>query len=481
MNACVDCGKENYFRGSSRCRACYDRRRRHGRRAVCTRCGKPRPVYDPAGRCDQCVYLCRPRPERQVPPCARCGEHRRLVAHQMCNRCLQKDPATTDTFAHGLARRLGSDRPSWFGGFAAHVSQRYSPSEARLRMRELAQLLALGHKLPADLVGAATGARGGLMPLGRALEEFFDAHGLARALGDTAARAAHRRERVIASVPERLRPAVTAFSGAELANRERARRVGALARSDQTLLIHLEVIADFAQKSPAIGDWATVSPADIEAFLAASSPTANYLLPSLRAFFTWARQQRRILVNPTARLTNHLQRRFSGPVVDLGSQRQLFGRWAGGGAACPNEALVGLLCLLHATSVDELRRLKLDDLGERDHTVALAGRPHRVPLDPVTWAAMKAVLARRKAIGTLNPHVLVNRRTAVCGQAVGRAYCCDVLKPAGAAPQRLRCTRLAQLVTTTDPVLVSELFGVSFEGVLYYLADSVDEARLANL
>jgi hypothetical protein len=400
----------------------------------------------------------------------------------MCNRCLMKDPVTTDIYAHGLARRLGSDRPGWFDDFAAHVSQRYSPSEARLRLSELAKLLACGHDRPSALVAAATGPRGGLKPLGRALEEFFDERGLARAVGDTEARAAQRRDRVIAKVPEPLRPAVVAFSAAELQNRERARRAGAFARSDQTLLVHLEAIAAFAQKSPAITDWASVSEADIETFLAASSPAANYLLPSLRAFFTWARQQRKILINPTARVRNAQQRRFSGPVVDLAAQRKLFRRWAGGGAASPNEALVGLLCLLHATSVEELRQLKVSDICARDSSVVVAGRPHNVPLDPVTWAALEAVLARRRAIGTSNPHVLVNRRNAVCAQPVSDQYPRDVLAPvAPVTPQLLRCTRLAQLVTTTDPVLVAGLFGVTFDGVLYYLADSVDAARLSNL
>jgi hypothetical protein len=41
----------------------------------------------------------------------------------------------------------------------------------------------------------------------------------------------------------------------------------------------------------------------------------------------------------------------------------------------------------------------------------------------------------------------------------------------------LRCTRLIGLVNTMDPKLVAA-FGMNTEGVLIYLADHVDHARL---
>ena len=48
-------------------------------------------------------------------------------------------------------------------------------------------------------------------------------------------------------------------------------------------------------------------------------------------------------------------------------------------------------------------------------------------------------------------------------------------------PTLLRVTRLAHLVTTLDPVIVAEAFGVRRGTVLHYLADTVDASRLANL
>jgi hypothetical protein len=317
--------------------------------------------------------------------------------------------------------------------------------------------------------------------LGRALDEFFDALGVLRAAGDTEARAVRRRSRVIEGVPEPLRSTVAAFSAAELANRERARRAGGRLLTDQTLLIHVQVVADFARDIPSVTDWATVAQADIEAFLARGSPAASHVLPSLHAFFGWARNQRLVLVDPTRHVRNQLRRRFSGPVVDLPTQRQLFRRWTTEPDVHPNEALIGLLSLLHAASVNELRHLSVADIDTANHTLALPGRPRPVPLDPPTWAALERAMAHRHSLNTANLHVLVNRRTKVTGQPVSPAHPSDILEPLGISPQRLRCTRLAQLVTNTDPILVAELFGICHKGALYYLADTVDDARLPNL
>jgi site-specific recombinase XerD len=476
VNACVDCGTDHHFKGSTRCHSCYGRRR-SGPRGVCTRCSKDRPIHDPGGRCDWCVYACRPRPAVVVPPCVDCGQSRRIVAHGNCNRCLLKSPATTQTYADGLAVRLGPGRPYWFFAFVAHVAERYTPSEARLRLRELARLLP-DTADPARLVDVATHPDGHLTPLGRCLDEFFDEIGGRPATGDTEARAARQRTRVIDTIAEPLRPTVTAFSASELANRTRARRSHARVLTDQTLLIHLQVVADFARHIPTITNWATVAQGDIEAFLVLRSPAPSHILPSLRAFFAWARQQRLILVDPTGKVRNRLRRRFSGPVIDLPTQRQLFRRWTMEPDISPNEALVGLLALLHAASVNDLRHLTVADINHHGHTITVTSRSRPVPLDPTTWTALQTALAHRDNLKTTNPHVLVNQRTKVTRQPISPSHANDILRPAQVTPQRLRCTRLAQLVTTTDPVLVTELFGICHAAALYYLADSIDHTQL---
>ncbi len=44
----------------------------------------------------------------------------------------------------------------------------------------------------------------------------------------------------------------------------------------------------------------------------------------------------------------------------------------------------------------------------------------------------------------------------------------------------LRCTRLAELVNAMDSKLVAAAFGMNPEGVMIYLADHVDEARIPS-
>jgi hypothetical protein len=156
----------------------------------------------------------------------------------------------------------------------------------------------------------------------------------------------------------------------------------------------------------------------------------------------------------------------------------VFRRWTTDPGVHPYEALVGLLSLVHAVSVNDLRHLKVTDIDRTNRTVRFAGRSRPVPLDPSSWTAIEGALAHRLGLGTINPHVIVSRRTKVTDQPMGDQHANNLLKPSGVTPTRLRCTRLAQLVTTIDPVLVAELFGVTHGGALYYLSDSVDDALL---
>jgi hypothetical protein len=164
---------------------------------------------------------------------------------------------------------------------------------------------------------------------------------------------------------------------AELANRERARRTGGRVLSDQTLLIHLDVVADFARAMPRLSDWATVAQSDIEAFLARSSPAGSHILPSLHAFFGWARRQRLILVDPTGQVRHKLRRRFSGPVVDMATQRHLFKRWTTEPGVHPNEALIGLLEPARPVVASEALGGVLSSTGPGPSLTASGGRSTR--------------------------------------------------------------------------------------------------------
>jgi len=77
--------------------------------------------------------------------------------------------------------------------------------------------------------------------------------------------------------------------------------------------------------------------------------------------------------------------------------------------------------------------------------------------------------------------VIVTKGTKAGRAAASTAYMSHLLDPCGVPPRTLRCTRLAGLVNTTDPKLVAAAFGMNAEGIMIYLADRVDDSRLAGL
>jgi integrase len=137
-----------------------------------------------------------------------------------------------------------------------------------------------------------------------------------------------------------------------------------------------------------------------------------------------------------------------------------------------------MLALLHAASSTEVRLLRVDDVDFASRAVRLGKRPRPVPLDPASWAVLQRCLEHRQKLRTANPHVMVTRGTKAGNSPASTAYASHLLDPCGVPPRMLRCTRLADLVNTTDPKLVAAALGMNPEGVMLYLADHVDHGRL---
>jgi len=174
------------------------------------------------------------------------------------------------------------------------------------------------------------------------------------------------------------------------------------------------------------------------------------------------------------------RRGFTGATLSLAEQRRLFRRWTADPDVHPHEALVGVLALLHAAASTELRHLRVKDFDHVRHSLRLGRRPQPVPLDPVTMAVLRRCLDQRDSLGTRNPHVIVTTQTKTRSTPASPAYLCHVLDAAGVAPQRLRSTRIVDLVVSLDPKVVSEALGMKAEGLVDYLADHVDAGRLAE-
>jgi site-specific recombinase XerD len=317
--------------------------------------------------------------------------------------------------------------------------------------------------------------------LARTLETFFVTRGLALPMDQAGRLAASRRQRRIDAVPGPLRPAVAAYATACLTARERAHRAGTRPRADTTIEQRLSAVRDlaiFLTTQRHKRDWATADVHDIEAFLVARPGNRKSRLAASRQFFAWARTRKLILADPTRGLTAREPRGFRGPTIALPLQRQLFRRWTTSETTHPHESLIGLLALLHGATCAELRALVITDIHPAAHTVQLGRRPAPTPLDPATWAALQRCLHHRAQLGTANPHILVTRQTKSTQEPASPYYLSHTLDPAGVRPRLLRGTRLAELVNTLDPKLVSAAFGMRPEGATIYLTDHVDQGRL---
>ena len=479
--ACADCGGPVRRRDRDRCTRCHHRRALEQAKRPCPRCGKPGFLREQTGWCGSCS---RPGPPKDPPRvCAECGQLRRHCGLGLCGRCWQKNPQRAPVAATGQAARL-DDPPAWLADFAAFAAAGFAPSRAAGLVGKLGGLLADGgSRHPQALLDRAQRLGRGRSPgtLAKTLEAFFTARGMAMPADQAERQAAGRRQRRIDAVPGPLRPAAAAFAGSCLKARERARRAGTRPRADSTIEDRLAAVRDlavFLASRRGKTDWATADVHDIEAFLGTRPRNRKSTLTGLRQFFAWARAAKLILADPTRGLTAREPRGFRGPVAPLDLQRQLFHRWTAADGVHPHEALTGLLALLHGATCAELRALTVTGIDEPARAIQLGRRPAPTPMDPASWAALRDCLDHRVRLGTANPHVLVTKQTKSTREPASAYYLSHVLDPAGVRPRLLRSTRLAELVTTMDPKLVSAAFGMRPEGVLIYLADHVDAGRL---
>lgn len=407
----------------------------------------------------------------------------RLYALGLCSRCYQRHPGRPAVTAANLAARL-EDPPGWLAGFAAHAAASYAPPTAVALITDLGRLLDGGGSRHPQVLLERSGQQPGQsrVSLARVLEEFFTACGLALPPDRAAQLAAQRRQRSINAVPVPLRPAAAGFASACLHARDRARRAGTRPRADNTIERRLSIIKDMAIFLTRQGkrDWATTTREDIEAFLATRPAIRRSRLTALRHFFTWARTSKLVLTDPTRELTARQPRGYHGPTAPLELQQQLYHRWTTASGIHPHEALTGLLTLIHAASTQELRTLAISDIDQTGSTIRLGRRPHPTPLDPATWTAVQNCLIYRNQLRTTNPHLLVTRKTKATRAPASEDYPRNLLRAAGVTPRLLRCTRLAELTTSTDPKLVSAAFGIHPQAATHYLADYADDSRLAS-
>ncbi len=480
--ACTQCGHPVRRREDTLCRDCRRKARQAAARRPCPRCGRPGYLREDTGWCGTCS---RPRQLKDPPrACAQCGQVRRHEGLGLCSACWQRRPERPFVQAAHLAARL-TDPPGWLDGFVAHLAAGNAPARACTMITELGRLLGGEHPdHPQHLLERARRPGRSMGSLARALQDYFTEQGLALPTDQAERLAAGRRQRRLDAVPAPLRPAVARFCEHMLAARQRARRAGTRPRTDHTIETALATVRDLARflaGQRGKQDWALAGVHDIEAFLATLPRARKRRLTVLRQFFRVARTQKIILADPTKGLAAAAPRGFTGQTIALDQQRALFRRWTTGTDAHPHEALLGILALLHGASSSEVRHLQVSHVDAGDRTARLGKRPHPVPLDPASWQVLHRCLTHRDGQRTANPHVIVTKGTKAGRAPASTAYMSHVLDSCGVPPRMLRCTRLAGLVNTMDPKLVAATFGMNPEGVMIYLADHVDSARLPGI
>lgn len=477
---CIRCGAKIGRTGRQLCGRCLVRDRRAAAWQTCPRCGKPGRIRVGTGWCGHCSHPGRtPNPDAA---CSACGIVTHLAGAGMCLRCYGKSPHRVAVRAASLAASLAAP-PAWLPGFAGYLAPRHNANRACQMIAVLGRLLRDGSPVHPQALLARSPIVS--VPLARALEDFFTRQHLALRPDHDERSAAKRRQRRLDAIAAPLRPAAAAFAEHELNGRQRARHAGTRPRQHVTIEAHLTVVRDlaiFLTATTQVGDWATLSAGDIEAFLAARPSQAAHRLPALRRFFRFAVRRHLILADPARGITVSQPSGFRGPALSRAQQHELFRRWTSGrGNIHPHEAAIGLLALIHGATTQEIRHLTVSGIDPACQAVLLPGRPHRTPLDPWTWTAIQACLARRDSLKSDNPHLLVTRVTKATTAPADSGYVKNTLAPAGVRPRILRSSRLLAMVNSADPKLVAEAFGMTRDAVTAYLADRVDPTRLADL
>ena len=184
----------------------------------------------------------------------------------------------------------------------------------------------------------------------------------------------------------------------------------------------------------------------------------HHTLSSLRSLFRHCKATGTIFRDPTVRIRRG--RRSYAVILPLeaGEIHQ-----AVAAATTPTARVVILLAAIHAARSKTIAELRLEDIDLGQRTLVLAGRAH--PLDDPTRQAITDWLdcRRQRWPNTANPHLLINRRTALGTEPVGRLWLTNPLRHQVATLERLRVDRQLEEALThgPDPLHLAEVFGIA--------------------
>jgi hypothetical protein len=211
-----------------------------------------------------------------------------------------------------------------------------------------------------------------------------------------------------------------------------------------------------------------VTRADIQAV--ADSLRGNerrHTLCVLRSLFRHCKKKCFIFRDPTARV--HVGPNNYRAILPLKDNEIAD---AASAATTPATRLTLALAAIHAARTTDIGRLRVDDVDLGNRRLTVAGRTR--PLDDLTHRALLDWLDHRRAHWphTANPHLLINRVTAVRTCPVGRVWITKAFWGLEATLDRLHADRQLEEMLThgPDPLHLAAVFGVSPATAIRYAA-----------
>ncbi|WP_435647978.1 hypothetical protein [Kitasatospora purpeofusca] len=202
----------------------------------------------------------------------------------------------------------------------------------------------------------------------------------------------------------------------------------------------------------------------------------KHTLVALRSLFTRAKKNGTIFKNPTSRI--RVGQQESGVIQPLESEDV---RSSVAAVTRPADRLILALAAVHAARAGAIRRLQLDDLDIGNRQLVIDGRVR--PLDELTLQAALAWLEhrRRRWPDTANPHLLINKQTALESGPISGVSVSAALRGQTATLERLRVDRQLEeaLAYGPDPLHLAEVFGLDEKTAIRY-ADSARQLLLAS-
>ncbi|MCX5009540.1 hypothetical protein OG765_00795 [Streptomyces sp. NBC_00555] len=191
----------------------------------------------------------------------------------------------------------------------------------------------------------------------------------------------------------------------------------------------------------------------------------QHTLIVLRSLFRQAKKNGTIFKNPTSRI--RVGQREYGILQPLEPEHI---NTSVAAVTKPADRLVLALAAVHAARSGAIRRLQLDDLDIGNHKLTIDGRIRR--LDDLTlhvaleWLEFR----RRRWPDTANPHLLINKITALGTGPVSGVTLSEPFRGQTATLEQLRVDRQLEeaLVHGPDPLHLAEVFGLDEKTAIRY-------------